>query len=218
MKADYWHNLWDTDDIGFHMKETNKFLLKFFSLLKLEKNSRVFIPLCGKTKDIKWLLDNGYRVVGAELNENAIKELFDFLGLEVTTTNIGSLILYSSKNIDIFVGDIFKLDKTTLGKVDAIYDRAAIVALPTEMRKQYTSLLLNLTDNVPQLIVSLDYVQSLMEGPPFSVKEPHLKDYYSDFYNLKLLDSHKFMPFEEINAVETVWLLSCKNNLDKGYI
>lgn len=211
MKADFWHNLWETNDIGFHMEDVNNFLLKFFPLLKLEKNSRVFIPLCGKSVDIKWLLDKGYKVVGVELNEDAIKELFSSLRMEASVKKIGSLTLYHAENIDIFVGDIFELDKTRLGNVDAIYDRGAIVALPSEMREKYTSLLINITDNAPQLTICFDYEQSLMQGPPFSVKETLLKDYYLDSYNLKLLDSQRFIPFQEINAVETVWLLTPKN-------
>ena len=88
--------------------------MKNFHQLKLKRNARVFIPLCGKTVDRKWLLDNEYRVVSIELNEN----------------------------IEIFVGNIFNLNKSILGKVDAIFDRGAIVALPTLMRKEYTSLLI----------------------------------------------------------------------------
>ncbi len=212
MHADFWHKLWDTNDIGFHADDVNTFLLTFFSYLELKENSRVFIPLCGKTLDIEWLLNKGYRVVGAELNEKAIKELFSSLKLEVTVKKRGSLTLYTAKNIDIFVGDIFELDKETLGSVDAIYDRGAIVALPTEMRNKYTSLLLNITANAPQLVISYEYDQDLMEGPPFSVKESQLKDYYNEYYDFKLMQSSKPKAFEELDISETVWLLTRKNN------
>ena len=79
MEADFWHNLWETNNTGWHLGDTNPFLLEFFSQLELKEESRIFIPLCGKTIDIKWLLSQGYSVVGAELNENAIKELFNSL-------------------------------------------------------------------------------------------------------------------------------------------
>lgn len=64
METDFWNKLWDKSEIRFHNKEVNKLFLNNFSILELKKNSRIFIPLCGKTVDIKWLLDNGYSVVG----------------------------------------------------------------------------------------------------------------------------------------------------------
>ncbi len=212
MDAEFWHKLWDSNEIGFHNKDVNELFLNNFSKLNFKKNSRVFIPLCGKTVDIKWLLDNSYSVVAIELNENAIKELFSSLQLETSIKKMGSLTLYSAKNIDIFVGDIFELNQSILGKVDIIYDRGAIVALPTTMRQEYTSLLVNITQNTPQLIISYEYDQNLMEGPPFSVKESQLKEYYSDFYNLELMESIKPKVFTTLDISETVWLLNPKNN------
>lgn len=208
MDAEFWHKLWDTNNIGFHNKEVNQLFLENFPKLELKKNTRIFIPLCGKTVDIKYLLDNGYRVVGIELNENAVKELFSSLRIEASITTIGSLLLYSAKNIDIFVGDIFELNKLTLGKVDIIYDRGAIVALPSEIRKNYTLLLVSITNNAPQLIITYEYEQNLMEGPPFSVKESQLKAYYNDYYNLRLLEVVKPKAFNKLDISEAVWSLS----------
>jgi thiopurine S-methyltransferase len=208
MDAEFWHKLWDTNNIGFHNKEVNQLFLENFPKLELKKNTRIFIPLCGKTVDIKYLLDNGYRVVGIELNENAVKELFSSLRIEASITTIGSLLLFSAENIDIFVGDIFELNKLTLGKVDIIYDRGAIVALPSEIRKNYTLLLVSITNNAPQLIITYEYEQNLMEGPPFSVKESQLKAYYNDYYNLRLLEVVKPKAFNKLDISEAVWSLS----------
>ena len=210
MDAQFWHRLWDTNNIGFHNEEVNELFLKNFLQLDLNKNTRVFIPLCGKTVDIKWLLDNGYKVVGIELNENAIKELFKSLNLEAIISKHGSLLLYSAKNIDIFVGDIFELDKLVLGKVDIVYDRGAIVALPSEIREKYTSVLVRITENAPQLIICYEYEQNLMQGPPFSVKEADLKDYYKDYYNFELMQAVKPEVFKKLEISESVWCLSPK--------
>ncbi|MDA7816865.1 thiopurine S-methyltransferase [Sulfurimonas sp.] len=207
MEADFWHNLWKTNEIGFHKQETNKFLVEFFSMLNLKSNSRVLIPLCGKTLDIEWILQQGHKVVGVELNENAIKELFISLNLDPIITMVNSFTLYSAKNIDIFVGDIFELDKNILGNVDAIYDRAAIIALPLSMRTKYTHKLIELTDKVSQLIVCYQYNKNMMDGPPFSVEECDIKEYYKNSYNIRLLKSVKAPGFEKINGYETVYLL-----------
>ena len=211
MKAEFWHRLWDRNEIGFHNKYVNGLFLKNFPKLQLKKYSKVFIPLCGKTVDIKWLLDNDYKVTGIELNEKAINELFDSLKLEPNIKKAGSLLLYSAKNIDIFLGDIFALDKTILGKVDIIYDRGAIVALPSKMREKYTSHLINITDSALQLIITYEYKQNLMKGPPFSVEESQLKDYYSDYYNFKLMNIIKEIGSEKLNISEKIWVLNPKN-------
>jgi len=209
MEADFWHNLWETNNTGWHLGDTNPFLLEFFSQLELKEESRIFIPLCGKTIDINWLLSQGYKVVGAELNENAIKELFNSLLLQPNIQKIGNVTLYHAKNIDIFVGDIFELNSEMLGKVDAIYDRGALVALPKEMRNEYTSLLLNITKPVPQLLINFEYDQSLYAGPPFSITKTEIQQHYRELYDIKLLKSFKIEegPFAQISAYENIWLL-----------
>jgi len=209
MKADFWHNLWETNDIGFHLNDTNPFLLEFFSELNLKTNSRIFVPLCGKTVDIKWLLNKGHKVVGIELNEKAIQELFTSLALKPKIQKIGALTLYSAKDIDIFVGDIFELNKEILGNVDAIYDRGALGAIPKEMQIKYTPLLISITESAPQLLISFEYNQSLYQGPPFSITKTELEDSYKEFYNIKLLKSYKIEDagFTDIDICENTWLL-----------
>ena len=109
MDADFWLQKWEMKDIAFHQTEANPLLVKRFKELSLEQGSRVFLPLCGKTLDIAWLLSNGYRVAGAELSEMAIEELFLELGMNPEVTEAGKLKHYVGKNIDIFVGDTFDL-------------------------------------------------------------------------------------------------------------
>jgi len=213
MEAEFWHNKWKTNVIGFHMSEANPVLVKYFDQMALEKGSRVFIPLCGKTLDIAWLLSQGVRVVGAELSEHAIKQLFydlgDSLGLEPEVSVVGDLLRYSAEGIDVFVGDIFKLTKETLGKVDAIYDRAALVALPREVRSLYTAHLLTITGVAQQLLLSFTYDQSQLDGPPFSVTEDEVRGHYNDHYKLSLLDSINIKGGlkGKCDAIENVWLL-----------
>jgi len=207
MEANFWHALWDNKDIGWHKDETNELLLRHFSTLGLVPKSRIFIPLCGKSVDIKWLLEQGYQVVGVELNELAIKELFEYLDIRPTIRQVGSLLHYRSENIDIFVGDFFDLRQELLGSVDAIYDRGAIVALPQTMRSEYTKLLRTLTSNAVQLVITFDYDQSLMEGPPFSVDKKLLDSYYVEFYKIRLLETIRIKSFG-FELDENTWLLS----------
>ncbi|CAG9933987.1 thiopurine S-methyltransferase [Candidatus Nitrotoga arctica] len=196
-------------DIGFHKSEANSLLIEHFEKLNLAKGSRVFLPLCGKSRDCEWLLASGYRVVGAELSELAITELFKELGLEPKISKVGELTRYSAKDIDMLVGDVFDVSAEYLGPINAIYDRAALVALPAFIRQQYTSHLMNITNAAPQLLISYEYNQLLMDGPPFSVNENEVKQHYGATYQLKSVDTKNVTGGlkGKVVATETVWLL-----------
>jgi thiopurine S-methyltransferase len=209
MDSSFWHKKWETNDIAFHENKANPLLIQHFKQLAIERCSRIFLPLCGKTLDIAWLLSNDYRIVGAELSKIAIEQLFSELGLKPSITKVGKLEHYSAKNIDIFVGDIFLLTKQLLGEVDAIYDRAALVALPEKMRHQYTAHLTNITQKAPQLLICFEYDQSVMSGPPFSISNDEIHQHYSDCYQLNLLSSTYVTGGLKglCPAKENVWLL-----------
>lgn len=187
MEADFWINKWQTNQIGFHLSDANPLLVKHFKKLSLPKGARVFIPLCGKSLDISWLLSQGHRVVGAELVELAIIQLFEELGVKPEVKELGKLKHYSAPQIDILVGNIFDINQETLGEVNAVYDRAAIVALPEEIRKKYSSHLKTITKNAPQLLITFEYDQSLFSGPPFSVDAEEVQSHYE---KSELLESH----------------------------
>ncbi|WP_226702967.1 thiopurine S-methyltransferase [Microbulbifer elongatus] len=190
MKHEFWHDKWQRNEIGFHNSEVHPLLVKHFSGLGQNKGSRIFLPLCGKTLDIAWLLGKGYRVVGAELSELAVRQLFEQLGVEPQVEAVGSsLKRFHSEGLDIFAGDIFELTGQLLGEVDAVYDRAALVALPEEMRAQYTRHLVQMTSAVPQLLVTFEYDQDLMPGPPFCVSDDEVLQHYASHYRCTLVDA-----------------------------
>ena len=209
MDSTFWLQKWEKNEIGFHKSEANPVLVKYFAELSLLKGSRVFVPLCGKTLDISWLLSKGYRVAGAELAEMAVEQLFDELGVKPKISRIGKTSLYSAKDIDIFVGNIFDVSGEMLGSVDAIYDRAALVALPEEIRNRYTVHLKEITDKASKLLVTFEYDRNLMEGPPFSISKEEVDRHYSDSYDLSFLASNDVVGGlkGKCAAKENVWLL-----------
>lgn len=209
MDQNFWLKKWQTNDINFHASETNPALVKYFRQLSLDEGRRVFVPLCGKTLDIRWLLSRGYRVAGAELIETAIEQLFTELGAVPDISAVGQIKHYKAPNIDIFVGNIFELSKDRLGPVNAVYDRAALVALPEAVRAKYTSHLMDITDKAPQLLLSFEYDQSAMEGPPFSVSNDEVKNHYHGHYDMTLTESTPIPGGMKgkIPAKENVWLL-----------
>ena len=190
MEASFWHEKWQINQIGFHLNKPNPLLLKHFDKLQLPKKSRIFLPLCGKTLDIAYLLEQGFQVIGSELSEIAIEALFADLNIKPKTTNIGSLKLYQAENIHIYVGDFFDLTDEIIGHIDATYDRAALIALPLETRNLYSKHLVEITKSAPQLIITLDYDQTISQGPPFSVTPTELKQHYEIKYDIDCLASN----------------------------
>ena len=209
MDASFWHQRWERNEIAFHESAANPLLVKYFKDLSLVKGSRVFLPLCGKTLDIGWLLSSGYRVAGAELSELAVKQLFVELGVEPEISEVEKVTRYSATKIDIFVGDIFDVSRKILGSVDAIYDRAALVALPEELRSRYTMHLQEMTAHAPQLLICYEYDQTLMAGPPFSIRNEEVHRHYRRSYELTLLESTNVPGGlkKKCAAKENVWLL-----------
>lgn len=210
MEHAFWHNRWATNQIGFHEPSANPLLVEHLDALRLTAGSRLLLPLCGKTLDIAWLLTRGYQVVGVELSELAVQQLFTGLGVTpcIHTLN-DALKRYEVEHLTVFVGDIFALSRSELGPVDAIYDRAALVALPDSMRPRYAAHLIEIGAGAPQLLVSFDYEQSQLSGPPFAVPAEELTALYGQRYRLQ---QRTRQPLAgglkgQCPADEVVWLL-----------
>ena len=209
MDPSFWHQRWEKNEIAFHESKANPLLVKYFHELALAKGRRIFVPLCGKTLDIGWLLSQGYRVAGAELSQLAIEQLFIELGLQPDIEKVGNSERWSANNLDILIGDIFAVSRPMLGQVDAVYDRAALVALPESMRQRYAAHLMEITGKAQQLLISYEYDQRLIDGPPFSVSQEEVRRHYVGTYDVRLMSSAD-LPGGlkgKCPATEHVWLL-----------
>lgn len=193
MQPDFWHDRWTRHQIGFHESAVNPLLVEHFpSLGRLEPGSRVFVPLCGKTLDIDWLLARGLEVVGVELSPIAVAELHERVG--------------HPPGLRVIVGDFFALTAGQIGAIDVVYDRAALIALPAEMRRRYVAHLKAITASAPQLLVTLDYEPAVAEGPPFAVTDEEVRVHYDDF-KCERVATHQTLLKGRFPAVETVWRL-----------
>lgn len=209
MDASFWHNRWQTNQTGWHEYTVNPLLITHFPSLNLTPDNRVFVPFCGKSLDLGWLLSRGYAVTGAELSELAVTQLFVELGMEARISDVGKFKIFRGEKIDIFVGDLFDLSREILGPVDAVYDRAALVALPEAMRARYAAHLKMITALAPQLVIGYEYDQTVVPGPPFSVTADELHRHYGDGYALTPL-AHLDVPGGlkgKCPATEHVWKL-----------
>ncbi|MEO8306689.1 MAG: thiopurine S-methyltransferase [Pseudomonadota bacterium] len=217
MQADFWHERWSKQQIGFHESVANPLLLAHFAALGVARGARIFLPLCGKTLDIDWLLAQGYGVAGAELSQIAVASLFERLQLVPHIEQLDDLERWSAAGLDVLIGDVFSLSAKTLGHMDAVYDRAALIALPPDMRARYAHHLDTITGGAPQLLITLDYDQSLLAGPPFSVGAEEIRSLYAHRKPVQIAGQEIPGGFRGLNQVhENTWLLG-KRSPDPAY-
>lgn len=178
MEPNFWRERWEEGRIGFHEGKPNALLVKHLSVL--EPARRLFVPFCGKAEDLAFLAAQGHDVVGVELVERAVQAFFEEHGVKPEVTPEGKFTKYTAPRLTLFAGDFFATTRQLLGNVDALYDRAALIALPEPMRSGYVKHLRALLPaRAPGLIITVEYPQGALEGPPFSVPEAELRTHYA---------------------------------------
>ena len=193
MEPEFWLERWEKREIGFHQVDINRFLEQYWSTLELAKDSSVFVPLCGKSKDMRWLAQQGHHVLGVEVSETAVLEFFEEWEVKPTREQKGSFARYSANNIEILVGDFFALTAEDLQEMAGVYDRAALVALPPDMRRDYVNALAEILPAKAQtLLISFEYRLDARKGPPFSIDIDAVKSLFEGRYEISLLDSQPF--------------------------
>ncbi|MGY6274223.1 thiopurine S-methyltransferase [Methylomonas sp. MgM2] len=194
MQHEFWHQRWRQNQIGFHQPEVNPYLQRHWPNMMINPASRVLVPLCGKSKDMFWLLSMGYQVLGVELSPVAAESFFSENGLTPITYRRGDFSVYEVDGLRIFCGDFFALRANLIGKIDAVYDRASLVALPPEMRLEYVwSLSTLVSPTALILLIAFDYPQHEMQGPPFSVANQEVEQLFGNWCDIDLLSSDNIL-------------------------
>jgi thiopurine S-methyltransferase len=182
MQDGYWQGRWIRGETGWHQAEAEPALVKYFSPPRLA--SRVLVPLCGKSLDLKWLIDDGHEVVGVDLSEVACQAFFEENKIEYEKKRENNFTVFRGHRISIYQGDFFSLSPKDVGHLDAVYDRAALIALPAEIRVRYAAHLLSLIGKSLEgkdfsfLQILLERVPDDTKGPPFSIAETELRKLY----------------------------------------
>ena len=198
MQADFWLERWEQNQIGFHEKEINSHLQNFWDKLKIPTGSKIFVPLCGKSSDMLWLLSKGFQVFGVELSPLAVKNFFAENSLEAQVSDYGEFQRWEMDGLTIFQGNFFDLSSEDLQSCCAIYDRASLIALPIEMRQQYSEHLSKIVPALSKtLLVTLEYDQNKMQGPPFSVTKNEVHTLFSTPSNIECLYSEDILEQNE---------------------
>ncbi len=188
MKKEFWLERWERSEIGFHQDEINPYLRRFWPELNVARGSEVFVPLCGKSLDMVWLRQQGSYVLGVELSPIAVKDFFHEQGKSPERVSGGRFDNYIADGICLACGDFFDLRKQDMAKVSTVYDRASLVALPPEMRERYARHLVDILPRGAQiLLVTFDYPQTEMPGPPFAVSVKEVEELYGKYAGVRLL-------------------------------
>ncbi|AKC87517.1 thiopurine S-methyltransferase [Pseudoxanthomonas suwonensis] len=189
MEADFWLQRWHEGRIGFHRGEVMPLLEKHWPALDVPAGGRVFVPLAGKTLDMHWLAAQGHGVLGAELSPLAVEAFFAEAGLVPRVSHDADGIHHRTGPIDLVQGDVFALADATLGAMYAVYDRAALIALPPAMRRRYVDEIYGrLPAGCRGLLITLEYPQTEMDGPPFPVEEAEVRVLFAPDWDVELLE------------------------------
>ena len=187
----HWLDRWKENRIGFHESSVNRYLDKYLPQFSLPAGSCIFLPLCGKARDIAWIAEQGYEVIGIELSSIAIEAFFDENRLDYERFDCDRFGIYKSGNISLLQGDFFDLRNDDLGACDLVYDRAALIAMPESNRPRYCEHMLSIIPAVSSmLLITLEYDQAEMEGPPFAVLADEVERSYSGAFSINLLESN----------------------------
>ncbi|AMB85674.1 thiopurine S-methyltransferase [Pseudomonas agarici] len=187
MQPEFWHKRWEFNQIGFHLDQVNPCLQRFWPELALEPEAQVLVPLCGKSLDLAWLAAQGLRVRGVELSQKAVEAFFAEQALVPQVREHGALRIYEAGSLELWCGDFFALTAADVADCTALYDRAALIALPPEMRERYAAHLRRILPGGCQgLLITLDYDQAQLKGPPFAVLDDEVRHLLEPHWQLRM--------------------------------
>ncbi|MFT3762887.1 MAG: thiopurine S-methyltransferase [Pseudoxanthomonas sp.] len=197
MNPDFWLQRWQDGQIGFHRGEVMPLLQQHWPALGVAASSRVFVPLCGKSLDMHWLAAQGHRVTGCELSPLAVDAFFAEAGLAPQVETDADGVHHRAGPIDLIRGDVFALTDATLGAMAAVYDRAALIALPPDLRRRYAAEVYGrLPVGCRALLITLEYPQAEMDGPPFSIPREEVQALFAPAWEIELLDRRDILAGE----------------------
>jgi thiopurine S-methyltransferase len=197
VQPDFWLDRWRTAQIGFHQAAADRHLKSYWPQLKLPPNSRVFVPLCGKSLDLMWLRTSGHTVIGVELSPLALESFAMEHGIPATRRVLPDFDVFEADGFTLFRGDYFKLTPTLLGNVSAVYDRAALISWEPAEREAYVKHLTALTSPGTQmLLIAVEFPPEQMKGPPFPVTRGTIEDLYAGHWSIEELARHEILELE----------------------
>jgi thiopurine S-methyltransferase len=193
----FWHERWRLGQIGFHQTAVDRQLARHWAQLQVSDGG-VFVPLCGKSLDLLWLRDLGLDVTGVELSAVAVESLCLEQGILARRSAVDAFDRFEVPGLRLFRGDLFDLNSAALGAVRAVYDRASLIAFAPDTRARYVDHLSVLTSpGTKTLLITVEYPQQQMNGPPFSASAADVEQLYGSRHTIQLLDRRDILAGEE---------------------
>jgi thiopurine S-methyltransferase len=197
LQPDFWLERWRTGQIGFHQPAVDRHLRRHWPDLGLSENSRVFVPLCGKSLDLLWLRERGHSVAGVELSAAALESFCIEQGVLARRRTLDHFEVYEAAQIQLFRGDFFELAPELLGTFSAIYDRASLISWTPDLRSAYVAQVTALSKpGTLTLLIAMEYPQAQMPGPPFSVSAEDIDRLYSGSHAIQQLSRQDILANE----------------------
>ncbi len=188
----HWVDQWEKGLTPWHRKEPDSQLQSHINLLTGGKHGlSIFIPFCGKSLDIIWLLKQGHSVVGVELSSLAVQQLFEENELPYSKIEEESFTVYKGldQRLKIFVGSLFDLTAELTDHHDAVWDCKALGAVNISQRKHYIKILLSILKPSGSILVShLEYDSLEHYGPPFSLSTTVLQALFDDEWSVECVE------------------------------
>jgi thiopurine S-methyltransferase len=190
MQPKFWLDRWRNNQIGWHQAEHNPLLQTYWPELGVDASVPVFVPLCGKSLDMRWLEHAGHDVIGVEMSQLAAEAYFSDSEEAAVVDALEDFVRYRGRGTAILQGDFFALTSNCFPKQLSVFDRGALVALPLPMRRRYVDHLLRVVpDGTRMLLLTFEYDQNLVAGPPHAVSPDEVADHYSERCEVEQLDS-----------------------------
>ena len=191
--GEHWKKRWEEGSVPWHMNAVDAYLQKYIRLLTGEKaDASILVTLCGKSLDLPWLCEQGYKVTGVEISELAGKQLFEENGIPYSVSVEEDFKVFSATNqtrLTFYAGDFFKVTPDLVGTFDAIWDINAFGAVNPEDRLKYVAKLHSLLKvNGRVLMSTFEYNQAEHSTCPFSVPNSLVKELFQDHFDIELLE------------------------------
>jgi thiopurine S-methyltransferase len=188
LEPHFWDARWRSGQIGFHQSAVDRHLEKYWPQLGLDGHGRVFVPLCGKSLDLLWLLEREHSVVGVELSALALESFCTEHGIPARRRMLDHFDVYEAAGLELYRGDFYELSRDILGSFTAVYDRAALISWKPKLRARYVAHMTALTSPGTQtLLITMEYSQAQMTGPPFCVAADEVEHLYARDHAIEVL-------------------------------
>lgn len=197
MQPEFWLNRWRAAQIGFHQAQVDRHLATHWPALEVPHQSRVFVPLCGKSLDLLWLREQGHEVIGVELSPVALEAFCMEHGIPAKRRSIGNFEQYEAKGLTLYHGDLFNLTAAMLKNVAAVYDRGSLISWSPDLRPSYVEHMTSLTaPGTRTLLIAVEYPAAQMSGPPFPTTADAIQELYAPHHSIRQLARHDILDLE----------------------